>query len=237
MLETLRLKYSTLSLLAIVAFLAFACAAIVNANSLWAGITVNIAIGAMFWAAAGAICRRGEARGFWLCFLVFGGGYLVLSFGPWFSTSVRPHLVTAELASKLYDAVRRIEPPKAGGATVYLAVSGRVFVNNEEVAPEEIPQKLSGTSADDVYVYEEVPAYEPSDPNSNYRQARNDFWDALRGRYTSFNTREGAPASAPKRTHFDRVCHSLWALLFALVGGLFASLFQRRESTAENRLV
>jgi hypothetical protein len=233
--QKLRLSYSVVSLLAFLAFAAFICAAALNANSLWAGITFNIAIGAMFWAAAGAICRRGEPRGFWLCFLVFSGGYLVLAFGPWFSTNVRPHLITAELTSKLYEAVRRFELDEARGATVYLTASGRVFVNNEEVAPEEIPQMLSGTSSNDLFVYEELPAQESFD--SDYRQARNDFWNGLRGRYTSANTRGGAPASVPIPTHFDRVCHSLWALVFALVGGMVATWFQRRDSTAENRLI
>ena len=113
-----------------------------------------------------------------------------------------------------------------------LAASGRVFVNSEEVAPDEIPQKLSGTAPDDLYVYEEVPAL--SEPD--YLQVRNDFWNALRGRYTSFNTRDGAPVSVPKRTHFDRVYHSLWALVFAIVGGLTACWFRRRETTAADDL-
>jgi hypothetical protein len=229
----LRLNYTVLSLLGFLAFAAFACAAVLNANSLWAGITFNVAICATFLAAAGTICRRGEARGFSLCFLVFGGGYLVLSFGPWFSTEVRPYLLTSHLVSSLYDKVRRIEPRVASGVTVYLAHSGRVFVDNEDVAPEEIPQQLRGTAPNDLYVYEDDPAG-ITDPD--YLRARHAFWDSLRGRYTSANTADAASVSVPKRTQFDRVCHSLWALVFAVIGGLIARWFQRRESETGLRI-
>jgi hypothetical protein len=232
--HSLRLNYSVFSLLAFLAFAALACAATLNANSLWAGITFNVAVGAMFWAAAGAICRRGEARGYWLCFLVFGGGYLMLAFGPWFYANVRPELVTAKLVTKLYDSVRRIEPDNPAGASVYLSSTGRVFVNNEEVEPEEIPQKLGRTSKKNVYVYEDDPAG-ITDPD--YLLVRNQFWGALSGGYVSVNTANAASVSVPRRNHFDRVCHSLWAILFALVGGLLAGWFRRRETTAENRVI
>jgi hypothetical protein len=224
-----RLNYSVVSLLAVVAFSALACAAVLNADSLWASAVFTFAIGAVFVATAGAICRRGEARRFWLFFLVFGGGYLTLAFGPWFSPNVRHYLITSELVSKLYDSVRRIEPQVGRGTTVYLASSGRAFVHNEEVAPQEIRQKLGSTPPADLYVFEDDPA-QLSDPA--YLHARNAFWDALRGRYTSANTADAASVSVPRRTHFDRVCHSLLALLFAFLGGLIARWFQRRERTA-----
>ncbi|HEV3164060.1 MAG TPA: hypothetical protein VGZ22_08515, partial [Isosphaeraceae bacterium] len=50
----------------------------------------------------GAIFRRGPRRAFWAGFAILGWGYLALAFGPWFASSVRPHLLTTRLFDLLH---------------------------------------------------------------------------------------------------------------------------------------
>jgi len=225
------LNYSIASLLGLVAFIALACVAVMNASPFWVRVTFSLALGATLVAVVGIVYRRNRTRAFWLGFLVFGGGYLLLS-GPWFSSIARPHLLTSELTSNLYDKVRRLKPKiTSGDVVVHFSASGRVFVNDEEIEPEQIPDKLGNTPASGVYVYEDDPTAQLSDPD--YVQMRSRFWTGLFGRYTSAQTASGESVSFPKRTDFEAVCHSVLSFMFGLLGGLVARRFQ---STKEQEL-
>jgi hypothetical protein len=53
----------------------------------------------------GVVYRRGERRPFWVGFVLFGWGYALLAFGPWFHMEVQPHLATTRALAELYPRV------------------------------------------------------------------------------------------------------------------------------------
>jgi uncharacterized membrane protein YhfC len=61
-------------LLAVVAFIALACTALVWANGIWATTLFTVALGVLLFAVVAAILRRGVKQAFWIGFAVFGWG-------------------------------------------------------------------------------------------------------------------------------------------------------------------
>jgi hypothetical protein len=49
----------------------------------------------------GAVILPGKERYWWAGFWFFGGGYLMLTAGPWFSDTVQPQLATTQLLNYL----------------------------------------------------------------------------------------------------------------------------------------
>jgi hypothetical protein len=69
-------------LLAIVAFIALACTALVWANGIWATTLFTAALGVLLFAVLALILRRGVKQAFWIGFAVFGWGYLWMAHWP-----------------------------------------------------------------------------------------------------------------------------------------------------------
>jgi hypothetical protein len=68
--------------MAFVLFVAFAIAALRNANELWASATFTFALLAISAALFGAIARKGRARMPWAGFAVFGWASLITGLSP-----------------------------------------------------------------------------------------------------------------------------------------------------------
>jgi hypothetical protein len=77
------LRFSLLGLMALVAYVGLGCAALRYATPLWASALFTLAVGLVMIGLLGAVFRREQARAGWIGFLVFGGGYLLLTCGPW----------------------------------------------------------------------------------------------------------------------------------------------------------
>jgi hypothetical protein len=60
-------------LLAVVAFIAVACTALVWANGIWATTLFTAALGILLFAVLTLILRRGIKQAFWIGFALFGG--------------------------------------------------------------------------------------------------------------------------------------------------------------------
>ena len=90
-------RFSVRSLMAFIFVCAIGLAALRNANDLWAGAMLFLALAAFAIAVLGAVILRGRERSCWLGFALFSGGYLTLTFGPGFSTelTLRPVTTTA----------------------------------------------------------------------------------------------------------------------------------------------
>ena len=93
----MRLRFSIMGLMALVLFVAVGFAALRNPTELWAYALFTLALGIFGIAALGAAFRQGYGRAFFAGFAAFGFGYLILCYGPWAATEVRPHLATAKL--------------------------------------------------------------------------------------------------------------------------------------------
>lgn len=90
-------RISLKSLMWYVSFIAVGLAALRNANDDWAGLVVLLTICTIGASTLGLIYRRGKERAWWAGFLLFAAGYLVLAFGPWFTSEVGPHMGTTRL--------------------------------------------------------------------------------------------------------------------------------------------
>src|SRR5688572_26253710 len=89
----LRFRFSLLGLMAVVAYVAIACAAIRYSTELWASGVFTLAVVLQMVAVICIACRRESARAAWVGFMIFGGGYLILTSGPW-SQSMPPLITT-----------------------------------------------------------------------------------------------------------------------------------------------
>ena len=78
-----RFRFSLLGLMARVAYAALACAALRYSTETWASSIFTLAILSQMIAVLCVVLLRGQSRAAWIGFLVFGGGYLFLSSGPW----------------------------------------------------------------------------------------------------------------------------------------------------------
>jgi hypothetical protein len=90
---------------AAVALVGLAVAALRDPTVFWTRLSFTLAILGTAIAVLGAVVRHGPARPHWLGAALFAGGYLMLTFGPWFDTEVRPHLLTTGLLEWLYPRV------------------------------------------------------------------------------------------------------------------------------------
>jgi hypothetical protein len=85
-------RISIRTLMAFILVSAVGLAALRNANELWAGMMLLLALASVGVAILGAALMKGRERAWWLGFAVFGGGYLVAALCP-----VRSDLATTRL--------------------------------------------------------------------------------------------------------------------------------------------
>jgi len=96
-------RFSIRSLIALIIVLAVGLAALRDANELWAGMLLLVALAAVGFAVMGAAILRGKERYWWAGFAFFGGGYLALAVGPWPSDTFQPRLGTRHLLRYIYS--------------------------------------------------------------------------------------------------------------------------------------
>ena len=110
----MRLRVSIRAIMAVVLAAGLGLAALRSASEWWASGIFSLTLLGFALAAAYASQRRGPRRAFWAAFVVFGVGYLVLAFAPWFQDAARPRLLTTRLldfAQPLLDPARRLAEP------------------------------------------------------------------------------------------------------------------------------
>jgi hypothetical protein len=94
-------RLSIRSLMSFIVVSAVGLAALRNANELWAGMLLLVALAAVGFASMGAAVLRGQERCWWAGFAYFGGAYMALTVGPWLSDTFRPQLGTTRLLDHL----------------------------------------------------------------------------------------------------------------------------------------
>src|SRR3954451_23074823 len=94
-------RLSIRSLMAFIVAAAVGLAALRNANELWAGMLLLVALAAVGFALMGAAILRGKERHWWAGFAFFGGAGLALTVGPWRGDTFRPQLGTTHLLDRL----------------------------------------------------------------------------------------------------------------------------------------
>jgi hypothetical protein len=97
-------RISIVSMMSIVSFIAFALGAFRNANEFWAGATLVLTITALGTAVIATMTTRGGRRYRWAGFALFGIGYFVLTFTPYFP-EIKSKLLTTQLLGFAEDQV------------------------------------------------------------------------------------------------------------------------------------
>jgi hypothetical protein len=97
--------------MAVIGFCGVAFAGLRSASDLWASVLFTVAVVLLLGVILGAWHSRGRARAGWFGFLVFGWGYLIFSFGTWFSAPLGPPpLLSTHLLDLLYPRVHPSPP-------------------------------------------------------------------------------------------------------------------------------
>jgi hypothetical protein len=216
------------TLLAIVAFIALACTALVWANGIWATTLFTAALGVLLFATLAVILRRGVKQAFWIGFALFGWGYLWMAHWPngdyafgltafggggarqWtLQQGKEDSLATTRLLAHAYmkwlPMVRRLPPsPPPTPATVTVGA-----------------YDISGTSV----ATSNAPAFQPDGSNSTFVTS-----------YVAPAPATAPPtpaASYPAMHEFMRVGHSLFIIIFALIGGWLGTILYRTRDAKE----
>ena len=116
-----RFRFSLASLMSSVLVIAVACAALRYASELWASVVFTLTVGLLLGATLCVVFRGGDARAFCLGFVLFGGGYLFVVFGPWFRGNASPQppaLLTTRLLEYLHPKLSQtVTLPGSGSGT------------------------------------------------------------------------------------------------------------------------
>jgi hypothetical protein len=120
-------------LMGLVLVVAVGTAALRSPSALWVSIVLTIALGMLLAAVFGIVYRRGAARAYWAGFAVFGGSYLLVSYGPWLDTTVTPHLLTTRALAELHDLMYKTDRFGSKPITYYnYKDSGYITINTWE---------------------------------------------------------------------------------------------------------
>ena len=111
-------RFSIRSLTAFIFVAAIGLAALRDANDLWAGMLLLLALATVAIAMIGAVILRGGERYWWAGFAYFGGGYLALTVGPWLSDTLQPQLGTTEVLRHAHHRMMASASPTLDDAEV-----------------------------------------------------------------------------------------------------------------------
>ena len=98
----MRISFTIRGLMVLVLFTGVGFAALRYATDWWSSGVFTATLIGLALAALYAINRRGPRRAFWSAFVAFGASYMILAFGPWCETTIRPRLLTTKLIDLAY---------------------------------------------------------------------------------------------------------------------------------------
>jgi hypothetical protein len=199
-------RLSFRSLMALIAVVGAGLAALRNADGLWAGMLLLVALGALGVAVMGALILRGKGRAWWGGFAFFSGGYLALTLGPWFGETFRSQLGTTHLLEYVHESV-------AGSSVATVDVSradARSFLFRVETSDGAVHKRMVPNSASESAPVEDILA--SLVPANRWRAA--------------------LPGAA-NHDAFLGAGHRLFSLLAGLSGGSVAVWFWRTRGRAD----
>jgi hypothetical protein len=219
-------RFSIFQMMRFVLCCAVAVASLRSANEQWAASMLSLAVLTVGIALLGVLYQRGKDRAWWTGYGLFAGAYLVLGFGPWTSTEIRPKFVTTHLLEYIHSQVTPSQstpapPPPSLALATLLTERAELAVKLTDL------RRLSRSARDPtlVAVRDEISALDrkifaltprplpPANPGVNR-------WLSLL---------PGAAQYDP----FLRVGHALFAMLAGLAGALIASRFHRSLESGE----
>lgn len=214
-------RFSLARLFGAVVLLAAGLAALVGATPIWANSTFTVTLGILLLAVGGVVYRDGARRAFWLGFLVLGWSYLAFAFGPWFRPNLSDRLATTQALAALHGQVARFETPKqsARARVLWFRSDGSIYLDGQAIGSTDLRAELDlRTKAQDFVEMFSDPGY--TVPERHLRAVS----VVQLKKPIVFKGFEMA-VSSPAFDDFEQVGHSLFALLFAFLGGLITRCF------------
>lgn len=98
-------QFSIRRSLAVVAFVALSCAALVRPSFFLAGCLWAISLSGLALGLVAVICKKPPDRVFWLGYSIFGWGHMVLALAPWFDDRSGEFILTRQLLDRLGSAL------------------------------------------------------------------------------------------------------------------------------------
>jgi hypothetical protein len=95
-----RIQFSLRTLLLAFIPIGLAIAALVNANYYWANAALTVTLACLGASIVGWLWCPGRGRAFWSGFAIFGCGYMLLAFGPWFDEHVGRSLISQQILER-----------------------------------------------------------------------------------------------------------------------------------------
>jgi hypothetical protein len=251
-------RFSVSDLLCTVVFCAVCLTCLKFASSLWADAFDFLILGLLTLAVLGVFYRRGERRGYWAGFALFGWTYLALSSAPRFVDTVRPKLVTSKLLDRAYPwvipAVR--QPSHTRYDREQFVLPAAVFqdgltVEELKTAPIDVWVTGEGAQFPALLVEGVRTASDPRsdsmimgtvldvdrDQNARLAEAKAYSRQFVLRRHTP-NPISALSASPPvKLEDFQKVGHFVFGLLAAWIGSIMGRyFFATRDETRSSRL-
>jgi hypothetical protein len=206
-----RMRFSIASLLVWVALLGVGITALRSASPLWANALFSLAIGTLTVSILAAVYRKGRRRAFWVGFATCGWVYMLLSLGPDSDALASPFLITTAILDLLYPKV--VPPPAAAPAGPGMGPGPAAMVQPRrwEVRVFKTGGLVGGWPMT------------PVPPRSPWAA-----WTATDRETGSGTTIGGVSFAIPDS--FQRIGHSLFCLLAALIGGMITRyLYSTRD--------
>ncbi len=120
-----RLRFPIVAMMAVVVLVAIACAALRELSDHWTNLMFTLAVAVATAATLGAFVRDQPERRLWFAAALSTWLYLLLAFGPWFSSEVRPHLLSSSLldwAHSLTQATPPLSVEQKGKAMLWVQI-------------------------------------------------------------------------------------------------------------------
>jgi hypothetical protein len=220
-------RFSISGLMAIVLVSAIGLAALRNANDVWAGIMLLLALALGGVALLGVLYVRGRNKAWWAGFALFEASYLALAFGPWCATEIQPKLATTILLGYVHSQVTGSPLPLNEDmdsllmARIRLEKSLAIAKSRVPNPPAATISSLEGRLANlDQKIYS-VKGFHPF--GSPPVPAPPSLATTTASRWQTI-----LPGAA-NHDQFQRVGHSLFALLAGLVGAIISTWFHARR--------
>jgi hypothetical protein len=194
--------------MAVVMVAALGVAAFRSDSDLWAAAVFTATLFTLAAAVLAAAQRRGTERAFWPGFALFGWGYLVVCYAPWFEQNVQPHLATTRLLREMHERLVGEQPIPHDSFLV------------RAVLAEAVTEKVQ-TGRSERVAYIDVDSAVHSEKIAGVRIALDREAPYAAVAQFLLGTRLRLP---PVR--FERTGHSLMALIVAWLGGVTARAFK-----------
>ncbi len=206
-------RFSIANLLALIAILAVALAALRSPSYLWANVTFSFALGAVVLAVINVVYSRGAGRAYWLGFALCGGVYLAICSLPGVRESVCTRLATEAVLDFIYPhlAPESTSTPAVAATTAWTATG-----------TGSIQLMMGPSNTNNTYTLGNIALSPPplTPPWTAWTQP-----DRTVGLGYPIGTVQLSSSEA-----FRQIGHSMFALLFAVLGATFARYRYRTRS-------